>query len=176
MLIAKKRGTIFFVLVMTIMVATQTSANTLVDSPNFNQVELLSISLKPTVLVIRDQLDDTQTIRLAPGAKITSNGKVVDVEQLAVGDVLYIATKEVISNIIVSNKSPSEAERALHKIKPKLIEVTVDKDKLEQSAKQFYLTVILLLIGLVVFILILITQTKKKNSAADEVKKNRRSI
>lgn len=171
-----KRVSILSVVVMAIMVATQTSANTLVDSPNFNQVELVSISLKPTVLVIRDQLDDTQTIRLARGAKITSNGKVVDVEQLAVGDVLYIATKEVISNIIVSNESPSEAERALHKVKPKLIEVTVDKDRLEQSAKQFYLTVSLLLIGLVVFILILITKTKKKNSAVDEVKKNRRSI
>ena len=176
MFIANKRVFILSVVVMAIMVANQTSAKPLIDSPNFNQVELLSISLKPTVLVIRDQLDDTQTIRLARGAKITSNGKVVDVEQLAVGDVLYIATKEVISNIIVSNESPSGAERALHKVKPKLIEVAVDKDRFEQSAKQFYFIVSLLLIGLVVFILIFFTQTRKENNTIDEVIKNRRSI
>ena len=153
----------------------QVNADTQGERSIFNRVELLSISLKPTVLVIKDEFGDTQTIRLIQGAKITSNGKDLKAKDLKTGDVFYIATKKVVSNIIVSDQMPSEGELALHQVRPKLLEITVDKNKLEQSATQFLIVFTLAGLGFVTLILIIVMKSTKNSIGSDDEKRSRRS-
>lgn len=89
---------------------------------------------------------------------------------------LFISTKQVVSNIILSGQKPSETELALYKSKPKLIQVTVDEEKFDQAAKQFWFSLALGLLGVGVLVLILVSRSSKNDSRNDIEKKNRRSI
>lgn len=171
----KKFRTIIFGLLIGYGFNHQVNAYTPPERSEFNRVELVSISLKPTVLVIRDEFGDTQTIRLIQGAKITSNGKDLKAKDLKTGDVFYIATKKVVSNIIVSDQVPSDGELDLHKVRPKLIEVTIDKNKLKQSTTQFLIAITLAGLGFIALILVFIIKSTKKSSKTDDEKSNRRS-
>lgn len=108
----KKIEKVILLGVIGIFLSYQANAEISIDRSEFIRVELLDIRIKPTVLVVRDEFDTTQTIRLLQGAKITSKGRSVKVENLKIGDVLFIATKRVLSNIIVSDQDPSVAELA----------------------------------------------------------------
>ena len=138
----------------------------------FSRFELASVKQKPTVLVLIDTSNITHEIKLARGAKITSNGEVIKTQDLEEGDVLYIATRQVVSNIIVSEQNPIATELRLHKPGEKVFELEINSEKLEQTADQLFLVLGAAIFAIILLLITFAIKSSKKNSSPQNGKKD----